>query len=49
VPADTYHSPLSLSINLSIHAPQSASFKSFYNFSKADYMQITDYFNYFNW
>lgn len=49
VPADTYHPPLSLSINLPIHAPQSASLKSFYNFNKADYTQITNFFNYFNW
>ncbi|KAL4120326.1 hypothetical protein QTP88_013042 [Uroleucon formosanum] len=47
-PADTYYPPLSLFINLPIHTPQSAPLKSFYNFNKADYTQINNFFNYFN-
>ncbi|KAL4119340.1 hypothetical protein QTP88_012158 [Uroleucon formosanum] len=49
VPADTYHPPLSLFINLPTHALQSTPLKSFYNFNKADYTQINKFLNYFNW
>lgn len=49
VPPDAYHPPLSLSLSTSLPTLSSPSPHSFFDFSKADYPRIIDFFNSFNW
>lgn len=49
LPPDSYHPPLSLSINISIPTSYIATYKSFYNFNKANYQQITNFLNSYHW
>lgn len=49
VPPDSYHPPLTISLASTLPTLTSPSPLSFFNFSKADYPRIIDFFNSFNW
>jgi hypothetical protein len=49
VPPDSYHPPLSLTFHFTLPPTPSSHSRSFYNFKKSDFFQITSFFTSYNW